>query len=999
MTRLSLHSIPAHADFLGSLAAGVLARHGDDPRQLAASTILLPTRRAARALQAAFLKAAGEGAPAMLLPRMRALAGLSVEDADELALPALLALPPAVDPARRLAVLTACVLRLPAHLGGPGTAPQAWAMAAELARLLDEIALEDADPARLATLVPEEFAIHWQITLRFLTPLLDFWAAWLDEQGLMDIGARRVAALRAQAEAWGADPPQAPVIAAGIGAGGTIPAAVALLRVVARLPQGAVVMHGAPEAMPAMDQAIHDSPAHPLHGQARLLADLGAQVADLRPWPGSVASTSPDRAALLGLALRPPEGLALPDWRAPDPARWAPATKNLSTITAPDAQAEAAAVALALRETLETPGASAALVTADRDLARRVSAELLRHGVVADDSAGQPLAETPGGAFLRLIARAVAEGFAPVPLLSCLKHPLAAGGMARLDWMAAVRLLDRVVLRGPRPAPGLAGLRVAVVRLRDEGDRLRLLPLIDALDRVFAGFDRLPHAPNMAPSDLLAAQMATAEALAGTDDRDGGLRLYAGEEGEPLALHLAALEPAMAALPPIPPSAWPALFDAALEGPLAPAIRATRGRSPHPRIAILGLLEARLQRFDRVVLGVLEEGVWPAATDPGPWLSRPMREKFGLPPAEALIGRQAADFLLLAASSDDVVLSRARKRGGAPTRPARWLTRLTTFLDGQKLALPEHDATAWAAALDRVASPHPRGRPAPNPKAALRPDTLNITEVEALIADPYGFYAKRMLELRPLDPLDSALGAAEFGTAAHAALATWARWLEGQPWPGAEEAQALFAKATEKALEAHTARPSLVAFWRARLVRIGAWIAAEENAAPPARRFAEISGEIGLGLSPEVTLKGRADRVDLLQGGGLSLIDFKTGQMPTKAEVGDGRRPQLSLGAAMIGRDGMPHLNAVPGEQVARLEYRRITGGVEPGQVGRRAEGVAQVGGLAADALDATAALAQSFLREARPFIARPHPRRVAAGDPYAHLSRAAEWGAGEDEG
>ncbi len=997
MTRLSLFSIPAHADFLGSLAAGVLVRHGGDPRMLAASTILLPTRRAARALQAAFLKAAGVGAPAMLLPRMRALAGLSVEDADELALPALLDLPPAVDPARRLAVLTACVLRLPAHLGGPGTAPQAWAMAADLARLMDEIALEDADPDRLATLVPEEFAIHWQITLRFLTPLLDDWRGWLAQEGLMDIGARRVAALRAQAEAWAVDPPKDPVIAAGIGAGGTIPAAVALLRVVAGLPQGAVVLHGAPDAITGLEAAIHDAPTHPLHGQMRLLGDLGAGTADLAPWPSLVATTPPDRAALLGLALRPAIGLALPDWRAPDPMRWGAAIRGLAIITAPDAQAEAAAVALALREALETPEASAALVTADRDLARRVSAELLRHGVVADDSAGQPLAETPGGAFLRLIARAVAEDFAPVPLLSCLKHPLAAGGMARLAWIAAVRLMDRLVLRGPRPAPGLAGLRAAIPRSGEEAGRL--MPLLDALDRVFAGFDRLPHAPAAPPADLLAAQMATAEALAATDDRDGGLRLYAGEEGEPLALHLAALEPAMAALPPIAPSAWPALFDAALEGPLAPAIRAARGRNPHPRVAILGLMEARLQRFDRVVLGVLEEGIWPAATDPGPWLSRPMRQQFGLPPAEALIGRQAADFLLLAASSGEVVLSRARKRGGAPTRPARWLTRLTTFLDGQGVALPEHDATGWAAALDRVAAPRPRPRPAPNPKPELRPDTLNITEVEALIADPYGFYARRMLQLRPMNPLDAALGAAEFGTASHAALATWAQRLDGRPWPGVEAATALFAEAAEKALEQHTARPALVAFWRARLDRIGAWVAAEEDAALPARRFAEISGEIGLGLSPEVTLKGRADRIDLLRGGGLALIDFKTGQMPNKSQVNDGRRPQLSLGAAMIGRDGMAALNAVPGEQVARLEYRRITGGTEPGEVGQCAEGVAQIGDLANKALDATAALAQSFLREDRPFLARPHPKRVAAGDAYAHLSRAAEWGAAEEEG
>ncbi|PZW44882.1 ATP-dependent helicase/nuclease subunit B [Humitalea rosea] len=976
----------------------MLREVGDDPLALARATILLPTRRAARALHGAFLQAAGSGAPAMLLPRMRALAGLSVEDAEDLALPGLLALPPAVEPARRLAVLAACVLRLPAHLGGPGTPPQAWAMAAELARLLDEIALEDADPARLASLVPENFATHWQVTLRFLEAVLADWQGWLAGQGLLDIGARRVAALRVQTAAWAADPPQDPVIAAGIGAGGTIPAAVAFLAMVARLPRGEVVLHGAPEPLPALEDAIRAAPTHPLSGQARLLAALGATAGDLRPWPVVVATAPEARARLLGLALRPAEGLALPDWR--DRADWGAALAGLSTIAAPDAQAEAVAIALALRETLETPGATAALVTADRDLARRVSAELLRFGVVADDSAGQPLAETEGGAFLRLVARAVAEDFAPVPLLSLLKHPLAAGGMSRLDWIAMVRALEIWVLRGARPAPGLAGLRAAAqASLAGEARAERwaqVQPLLAALDRCFAGFDRLPHAPEREPAELLAAQMATAEALAATDDREGGLRLYAGEEGEPLALHLAALEPAMAALPPIAPSAWPSLFDAALEGPLAPAIRATRGRGAHPRVAILGLLESRLQRFDRVVLGALEEGLWPAGTDPGPWLSRPMRRDFGLPEVEARIGRQAADFLLLAASCTEVVLSRAQKRGGAPTQPARWLTRLATFLGGQGQPLPEHPAAAWAEALDRQPPPGAFARPAPNPPLHARPDTISVTEVEALIADPYAFYARRILKLRRLDDLDADLGAQDFGIAVHAAMADWARRLHGQPWPGAEVARALFAEAAARALEPYAVRPALLAFWQARLARIGDWVVAIEDAAPPSLRLPELAGRLSLGLSPPVTLTGRADRVDLLPGGGLALLDFKTGALPGNKAVAEGHKPQLPLEAAMIGADALP--GVPPGHLVTRLEYRRLSGGGEPGELRVPADTVEKIEAMAAHALDQTRELARRFLRARTAFLARPHPKRSAMGSDYAHLSREDEWGEGDDE-
>ncbi|ONG56021.1 double-strand break repair protein AddB, partial [Pseudoroseomonas deserti] len=709
---MRLYDIPAHQPFLPALARGVLDQVGSDPLALSRTTILLPTRRAALALREAFLKAA-EGRT-LLLPRMRALTGLSTQEADELALPTLLDLPPAVDPARRQAVLTSLVMRLPSRFGGPDTPEQAWRLATALAELLDETALEDADFANLARLVPEEFSTHWQVTLTFLRAVLDTWAGWLESQGLMDIGPRRTAALRAQAEEWKRAPPADPVIAAGIGAGGTIPAAAALLKVVAQMPNGCVLLHGAGEiTSPELWAAIGESPTHPLSGQVRLLSAMDAAPGDLQPWPTAIA-TDPAlerRAALLACALRPAAGIEA--WLHRRPAHWRPALEGLSLLDAPDVQAEAVAIALLLREALETPGSRAALITPDRDLGRRVAAELTRHGVVADDSAGQPLGQTPTGAYLRLLGRAVAEGFAPVSLLALLKHPLTAGGQTRSEWMEAVRLLERRALRGPRPAPGLPGLRARVLEaFRREKDAVllaRVIGLLDALETCLAGFEELRDSPARPPADLLERHLAAAEALAATRDRPGGLRLYAAEEGEPLAVFLSTLPPALAEMPPMSPAGWPALFDVLLEGPAAPSVRIGRGRehAQHPRIAILGLLEARLQDFDLAVLGSLEEGVWPQATDPGPWMSRPMRADFGLPEPESRIGRVAADFFLGAACAPRVVLSRARKRAGAPTVPSRWLTRLETFLAGQRgdrgegLALPRSPALDWASRIDQ----------------------------------------------------------------------------------------------------------------------------------------------------------------------------------------------------------------------------------------------------------------------------------------------------------
>ncbi|WP_137179690.1 double-strand break repair protein AddB [Roseomonas sp. AR75] len=1019
---MRLFDIPAHLPFLDCLAAGILQDLRDAPPEaLARATILLPTRRSARALRDAFLREARENA--LLLPRMRALAGLSTEDADELALPALLDLPPAVEPLTRQAVLTGFVIRLPPRHGGPTTPEQAWQLAGELARLFDEVALEEkdsdllqaADPlrfaeawlARLEALVPQEQAVHWQITTTFLRGVASQWAGWLTERNLLDIGLRRVLALRAQAEAWRADPPADPVIAAGIGIGGTIPAAVDLLRIVADLPQGAVVLHGLDRAaLGRVWPHVESAPTHPFASQARLLTAMDADAARIRPWPGCAAIAArrvPEaRARLIEVALRPPE--ALEEWTQPAPEAWRDGLQGLSVLHAPDGQAEAVAIALLLREALETPGSRAALVTPDRDLARRVSAELTRHGILADDSAGEPLGTTPTGAFLRLVARMVAEDFAPVPLLAALKHPLAAAGMDRAEWLSALRLLERRVLRGPRPPAGLAGLRAAAEAspAQDAAVQARIVALLDALSSALDGFARLSGAARPA-ADLLQAHLAAAEALAATPEQPGGIRLYAAEEGELLATHLADLAVAMAELPAVDPRAWPALFDATLEGVAARSRRSARGRdaAAHPRVEILGLLEARLLAFDRVVLGALDETVWPLATDPGPWMSRPMRKQFGLPEPEARIGRVCADFFLSACAAPDAVLSRAARRGGAPTVPARWLTRIGTFLSGQGLRLAESEAAHWAAALDRPDVVRPVERPRPAPPAALRPREISVTEVSDLLADPYAFYAKRMLRLRRLDDLDADVGAIDYGQIVHGALARFIRGLGAGAWPGDDAARAIWQQAAAEALEDQGPRPGLAAFWRPRLARIGAFVIEQEAARRADSGIAASAVECeGLHVLKrprgEIMLRARADRIDRFANGQLAVLDYKTGEPPKPASLRNGDAPQLPLEAAMAEAGVFSGVKAAP---VRELTYWKLTGGQEPGTVKPMETEAQEIADLAEDSLRRLGDLVDKFLLGEAPFTARPHPLRAPRGGDYDHLSRIAEWAAAEDDG
>ncbi len=998
---MKLFAIPPDAAFLPALARGTLARLGTG-EALAAATILLPTRRAARALQAAFLREADSAA--LLLPRMRALAGLSTEDADELALPALLRLPPAVDALRRQAVLAGLASQLPRERGGPASAEHAWALGAELGKLLDEIALEEAetlpdDPAllghrwleRLEALAPEALAVHWQITTTFLRAIVVEWQLWLTEQGLLDLGVRRVLALRAQRLAWEEAPPASAVIAAGIGMGGTVPAAADLLRVIAtRLPQGFVVLPGEDAATAALPwEALREAPTHPYAGQRAMLDRMGASMADAAPWvaaaPGGVSD-------LVGTALLPAGHLT--PWQRPEPQRWQAPLRALSRIEASDAQHEAAAIALTLRGALEAPGARAALVTPDRDLARRVAAELPRHGILADDSAGQPLSDTPPGAFLRLIAHLAAGECGPVALLSVLKHPLCAGGMERGDWLGATQALEAAILRGPSPGPGLAGLRAALAGLRDPAPRLA--ELLDALEAALGPFTALPRSPLRRAADLLAEHLAAAEALATTPALPGGLRLYAQAEGEALARHLAALAPAMAELPPLSPADWPGLFEAALAQGSTRAARISRGRSDvaHPQVEILGLLEARLLDFDLVVLGALDETIWPQASDPGPWMSRPMRREFGLPSPELRIGRVAADFLLTAAASRRAVLSRAARRGGSPAVPARWLTRLDTFLKGQNgLALPAEPSAEWARLLDQPAEIRPCGRPAPRPPRAARPERVTVSDVTTLIADPYAFYAQRILRLSALDPLEQEPGAPDYGNLIHAAIRRFLATLPGA-WPGEEAARPLWDAAAAEALEEAALRPTVVVLWAPRLARIGGFIRAMEaqQRGGLAASWAEVKARLTVKRpGGSITLEARADRVDRRLDGTLRILDYKTGTVPSATAVKSGTAPQLPL-EAWLAEQGA--FQGVPPGPVAALEYWRLTGADQPGEVKALK---LEIPTMIAEAQLALHGLADRFLLGDGAFPAHPHPRRRAGVD-YVHLSRQAEWSA-EAEG
>jgi ATP-dependent helicase/nuclease subunit B len=994
-----IYTIAPERPFLATLARGLLALADGDPLRLSRMTVLLPTRRAARSLREAFLRLTGDGgqpgAP-LLLPRLLPIGGLDEDEvalAGEAAEDATLAIPPAIPELRRRLLLSRLVLRWSEVGAGTPLLPgQAAALAAALARLLDAAQSEEADFARLGDLAPAELAEHWQVVLRFLEILPNAWPAMLMAEGVVDPAERRNRLLRRQADLWRRAPPLAPVVAAGLTGG--LPALADLLSVVAWLDRGAVILPGFDRYCAAGEwELIAREPTHPQHLNALLLRALEVPPDRVREWPpapptGADAGSRDRRLRLVAAALCP---AALTDrWRDLPPA--APdCLAGLARYDCATPQDEAATVAMLLRRTLETPGATAALVTPDRELARRVAAELRRWGIDIDDSAGVPLNRTPPGAFLRLVLDVADSALAPVPLLAALKHPLAAGGMKPEVFRDFARRLEAAI-RGPRPAPGIAGLRAALAGRKNAA----LQRFVDRLEDCFGDLVEALRSDAHSLAKLVAAHVAAAERLAATDAERGTARLWRETAGEAAARFCHELLDAAADFPALPGRHYPALFEALAAGTV---VRPAYGR--HPRLAIWGLVEARLQQADLLVLGGLNEGSWPGPAAFDPWMSRQMRQQFGLALPERAIGIAAHDFAQ-GLAAPQVALTRAMRQEGAPTVPSRWLLRFDSVLRAVGLdgALkPDPEIEAAAALRDQPQQRRPIPLAMPRPPLAARPRQLSVTQIETWIRDPYSIYARHILNLRALDELDTDPGRAELGIAVHDALAEFVRrHPRGLPLFAEEELIEIGRERFGPILS----RPGVGAFWWPRFERIARWFVAEERVRGPdiVDSASERQGKLVLAArGGPFTITAIADRIDRRVDGALALIDYKTGAVPTKREVEEAIAVQLTLEGAIArhgsfaGADGSSPVSG----RAAALEYWRLTGGDPPGE--RRALGGDDPGALVERALARVQALVDRFDDPDTAYRPVPLPQWEPRFNDYEHLERLDEAEAAEADG
>jgi len=1015
-----LWTLPPSVPFLDRLADAVLdgtlvppAPDGSafDP---ADHLILLPTRRACRAFGEILLKRSGE--KALLLPRIRpigevdevdlaligSLSGSAADDLD---------LPPAISPLRRQVLLSELVLAwgrtvaktlmVPGRdepVAIPVVPGDAAFLARDLATLIDDFLTEGRDYSRIATLAPADHAAYWQLTVAFLAIATEQWPEILTGEGAIDPADRRDRLLRAEAGRLAAQPPRHPVIAAG--STGTIPATAELLSAIARLPHGAVVLPGLDldldaDSWAAIDEPEAPQPGHPQYGLKRLLSRLGG----IREGVEILATPErPARERIVSEAFRP---VATTDRWVDLAARIGARSEDtaldgLTLIAAASEQEEALAIALLMREALEEPDRRTVLVTPDRGLARRVAAELARWRIDIGDSAGLPLSETPAGALYRLIADAAAMRLAPVPLVALIQHPLAAFGLDLKACRRAARHLELIVLRGPRPAPGGAGLvrairqafagrgtgrvHAAVGRL-GEAD---WMAAIDFAERIAAGLKPLEDLGLDDAAPLAGIGARHADALAAITATPDGSTL-AEWDGDALLGFVDDM--AVAAPGGLSPTLaeYPALLRALMTG-----IAVRPGAPDHPRLAILGPLEARLLSADRIILGGLVEGVWPSEARVDPFLNRPMRRDIGLEAPERFIGLAAHD-VAQALAGPDVVLTHAQKVGGAPAVPSRWIRRLATVIGKRRfetLIARGDPYLRLARRIDMSAEPlAQRGEPKPRPPAEARPRGLRITEVETLIRDPYAIYARRILRLEPLARLDEAPDAADRGTVIHDALARYAKAVDaGDPANLIEIGADLFAQ--------FETFPEVRAFWWPRFQRVAAWFTAQDrlDREEIERRLVEIDGRHTLSVAGEdFNLTGRADRFDILKGGTVRAVDYKTGTAPSDIQVLSGLSPQLPLEAAMALNGGFGA--DLKGLQPADLTYIELKGGRVPGQVRTIAPKEGTTADLAIETLARLIGLLTRFADPGQPYLVKPRAKFARAVTDYDHLSRWPEWG------
>lgn len=977
--RPSIYNVAAHGGFADALAQGLIDRHAKDEFGLARGLIILPNNRARKAVHDAFVRLSDNG---LLLPQMAVIGDLDLDESAGVALDSGqldLDVLPAVDSMDRLLMLAQLIEQGSRDRGQQLLAKDALRLAREFARTLDQLTVEEIELRQLFDIAVEpELSEHWRNSLAFFRRIAEQWQGKLKELGRVDQATRRNTLFNEISRTWQKKSSQQFIVAAGITT--SAPAVARFLRSIAFLPHGSVVLPDLDLIMPddewallgpfgperdgIMQRRSHET--HPQYHMKLLLERMSIARGEIIRWPrtgesGAVAK----RSRALSHAFAIPELTSR--WQGLQSAERSLAGVQL--IEARNSGEEAQTVATLVREALEQPERRISIITPDRSLAVRISAHLKRWEINADDTAGQPLSKLPEGVFFLQLLSVIAGDFSPAEFLALLKHPLVHSGEDRLDWLENVRKLD-MLLRGPRPAPGLSGIDSIF-----DSDNKRTAKLRQALQPWWEETRRLFEAIAKALHDTVNWAGLLDEVRKLADLLTNGA-IWVGSGGRGLADFLSDMEIREALGPAqIHRTEIAGYFEAFLSDiPIRPAY------GGHPRVAIYGLLEARLQQADLVICCGLNEGSWPQAITPDPWLAPMVRKSLHLPEQERQIGLSAHD-LVGAMGAHDVILSRARRDSSGPALASRFLLRLKAMTGESLKSHP--DALRWGQFIDQPGERVTHQRPAPEPDAQQRDVSLSVTQVDRLNADPYAFYASKIMNLSSLEMVDAEPGPAWRGTIIHEILEKWAKQDGYDPEKLVERAEAF--------LNDRSSHPLMRSLWAPRLIEGLKWIAETVSRNKKEGREPILSEKYGTAEIAGVQLSGIPDRIDRMPDGSLAIVDYKTGGAPSNRAVKEGFNLQLGLLGALA---ELQAFKGVSG-QAAEFEYWSMAkkndkfGHVQSPTKGRGDNFVAS------DAMvdHATAQFNEAvnlYIRGTEPMTAKLHPEHCY--DDYDQLMRLEEW-------
>ncbi|MEP3224473.1 MAG: double-strand break repair protein AddB [Parasphingorhabdus sp.] len=978
----ALFNIAAHGGFADALAQGLIDKFHKDPLALARGLIILPNNRARRAVHDAFVRLSENG---LLLPQMAVIGDLELDESIGVALDngqLALDVPPAVDPLNRLLTLARLIEQERAASGNPILSKDALRLAREFARTLDQLTVEEKALSALVDIdVEPELSEHWQESLAFFRVIAQKWQEKLVQLGAIDEAARRNALFDQSVKTWQTQPPRHFVVAAGITT--SAPAIARLLRAIAFLPEGMVVfpdidlimadneweMLGPFAPDPITGQTPRAQETHPQYHLKLLLERMSVARGEIMRWPRtSTTGAVAKRSRALSNAFTIPKLTA--QWQ-----KLAAEERSLAgvqTVEARNSAEEAQIIALLAREALEVPERRVAIITPDRNLAARISAHLARWKILADDTAGQPMSKKPEGVFFLTLLSAITDGFSPALFLALLKHPLVQGGEGRLTWLAHVRNLD-LLLRGPRPIPGLMGIDSLLEKQDHRTAVLRenLLPWWQDVRAIFESAEKALQG-KLDWSEVLATIRQLAENLTNG-------QIWVGPAGRQLSDFLSDMESREALGPSdIQANEMAAYFETFFaEMPVRPAY------GGHPRVALYGLLEARLQQADLVICCGLNEGSWPQAITPDPWLAPMVRKRLGLPAQERQIGLSAHD-LVGAMGAHNVVLTRAQRDGSSPAIASRFLLRLKAMC-GDSLKM-HPDVKNWAGGIDKPEHQIRIEPPAPLPSAAQRKVQLSVTQVDRLVADPFAFYASKIMGLGTLEPIDAEPSPAWRGSIIHEILDRWAK--EDQ-----YDAEALKTRVSEF-LNARNSHPLMRTLWAPRLMEGLLWVASTVAEQRAEGRLPMASEQKGSANIAGVNLFGIADRIDQLPDGGLAVVDYKTGSPPSNRSIKEGFSLQLGLLGAIAETGSFEKISG----EVSGFEYWSLakqSGKDRFGYIATptnpRSPDRIEKEDMVSHAIAKLSQAVSDFILGEAPMTAKLHPEYAIYAD-YDQLMRLEEW-------